>query len=90
MSAVKTVDVSELTTVARRPAPFRIAPDAVKAITGEGSYVTRGYHHKTGVPSLVHVDGSTQTAISLAVVGAAIMGGVISDAEIQKLQELRA
>jgi hypothetical protein len=90
MPAAKTIDVRELTTVARRPAPYRISPDATKAITGEGSYVTRGVHHKTGVPALVHVDGSTQSAIPLAIVGQAILGGVISDAEIQKLQELRA
>ena len=80
---------AELLTVARRPAPYRIAEYAVKATTGEGSYVTRGVHVKTGAPALVHVDGSTQTALPLGVVGNAIMHGVITDAEIAQLQSLR-
>jgi outer membrane usher protein FimD/PapC len=80
---------AELLTVARRPATYRVDADAAKAVTGEGSYVTRGVHVKTGAPALVHVDGSTQTALPLGVVGNAIMSGVITDAEIAQLQALR-
>lgn len=80
---------AELLTVARRPAPYRIDKDAARAVTGEGSFVTRGVHVKTGAPALVHVDGSTQTALPLGVVGNAIMHGVITDAEIAQLQALR-
>ncbi len=80
---------AELLTVARRPATYRIDKDACKAATGEGSYVTRGVHVKTGAPALVHVDGSTQTALPLGVVGNAIMANVITDAEIAQLQALR-
>lgn len=80
---------AELLTVARRPAPYRIDKDACKAVTGEGSYVTRGVHAKTGAPALVHVDGSTQTALPLGVIGNAIMHGVITGAEIAQLQALR-
>lgn len=79
----------ELLTVARRPAPYRVDKDAPRGVTGEGSYVTRGIHAKTGAPALVHVDGSSQTALPLGVVGAAILYGVISDDEIASLQALR-
>jgi hypothetical protein len=80
----------ELLTIARRPAPYRIESDATRGFTGEGSFVTRGVHVKTGAPALVHVDGSTQTALPLGVVGAAILHGVITDAEIASLQAARS
>lgn len=79
----------ELVTLARRPQTYRIDSDALKGATGEGSYVTRGVHNKTGVSALVHVDGSTQTALPLACVGTAILAGVITDAEIDAIRALR-
>lgn len=79
----------ELLTITRRPPAYRIDSDAPRGITGEGSYVTRGVHVKTGAPALVHVDGSAQTALPLGVIGAAILHGVVSDAEIASLQASR-
>jgi hypothetical protein len=79
----------ELLTITRRPAPYRVDKDAPRGVTGEGSYVTRGVHAKTGAPALVHVDGSAQTALPLGVVGAAILHGVISDSEVASLQAAR-
>lgn len=83
------VEVAQLLTVARRPAPYRIDRDAPRGVTGEGSFVTRGVHVKTGAPALVHVDGSSQTALPLGCVGAAILAGVITDEEIAQLHALR-
>lgn len=80
----------ELLTITRRPAPYRVETDTARGVTGEGSYVTRGVHVKTGAPALVHVDGSAQTALPLGVIGAAILHGVITDAEIASLQASRA
>lgn len=86
-----TVDtVAQLLTVTRRPAPYRIDKDAPRGITGEGSFVTRGVHVKSGALALVHVDGSTQTALPLGCVGAAILHGVITAEEISKLHEMAA
>lgn len=79
----------ELLTLTRRPQTYRIDPSAPQGATGEGSYVTRGVHNKTGALALVHVDGSTQTALPLACVGTAILHGVISDSEIEAIRELR-
>lgn len=79
--------VSDLLTITRRPAPYRLNDKAARAVTGEGSFVTRGVHAKTGAPALVHVDGSTQAALPLGVVGHAIQGGVITAAEIAALLE---
>lgn len=79
----------ELLTVTRRPSPYRIDKDAARGVTGEGSFVTRGVHVKTGAPALVHVDGSAQTALPLGVIGAAILHSVITDTEIVQLQSLR-
>lgn len=79
----------DLLTIARRPAPYRVDTDGKRGVTGEGSFVTRGVHVKTGAPALVHVDGSSQSALPLGVIGAAILHGVITDAEIAFLQGLR-
>jgi hypothetical protein len=94
MSATSTKDAPaqvapELLTVARRPAPYRVESDAARGVTGEGSFVTRGVHVKSGAPALVHVDGSAQSALPLGVIGAAILYGVITDEEIAQLQSLR-
>ena len=78
------------TTAPRKAVPYRIAADAARGATGENSYVTRGTHGKTGVPALVHVDGSTQTALPLGVIGAAILFGVVTDAEVDDLRSKRA
>lgn len=78
--------VGDLLTITRRPAPYRLNDRASRAATGEGSFVTRGVHVKTGAPALIHVDGSQMTAIPLGVVGHAIAGGVITPDEIQALQ----
>lgn len=80
---------ADLLTVARRPSAYRVEPKAKRGSTGENSYVTRGVHAKTGAPALVHVDGSTVTGTPLGVVGAAILNGVITDAEIDYLKGLR-
>jgi hypothetical protein len=91
MAASSTVPAPapELLTIVRRPAPYRVDTDAHRGVTGEGSYVTRGVHVKTGAPALVHVDGSAQSALPLGVIGAAIQSGVITDAEIVSLQAAR-
>jgi hypothetical protein len=82
--------VAELLTVARRPPAFRIDDGAPRAVTGEGCFVTRGVHVKTGAPHLIHVDGSTMTGTPLGYVGAAILGQVITDAEIEQLRAARS
>lgn len=77
-----------LLTIQRRPPAFRIPEGAARGRTGEGSYVARGVHVKTGAPALVHVDGSTMTALPLGVVGTAIATGVITKDEIDALQSV--
>lgn len=84
---------AELTLRPARPLPYRIADDAVKASTGDSTYVARGVQVKTRpgaepIKALVHVDGSTMQAIPLAYVGAAIAGGVITKDEIEYLWSL--
>jgi hypothetical protein len=90
MAATQTHTVSaDLLTLQRRPPVYRVDDKSPRGVTGEGSFVARGVHHKSGVPALVHCDGSSQQALPLAVIGAAILHGVITDAEIDGLRELR-
>lgn len=87
--AVKTpASAADLTVIAKRPAMYAIDAEASRGSTGDQSFVTRGTHVKSGAKSLVHVNGESQTALPLAIIGAAIIGNVISREEIEYLWSL--
>jgi hypothetical protein len=92
--ATKTVDapaldlLADFRTSARRAPMYTAASDATRALVpavSDAAYVTRGAHAKNGTAVLLVQDGSTQTALPLAAVGAAIAAGVITRAELDAL-----
>lgn len=81
---------ADLTVLAKRAAVYKVDPKAPRGATGDQSFVTRGVHVKRGDKCLVHVNGESQTALPLAVVGAAIIAGVVTREEIEYLWTLGA
>lgn len=82
-----------------RPKAFTLAKDApkVEVLNAEGddtnSYVTRGTRANGGENApehLVHVSGEKMTGVQLSVIAFAIIGGVITDAELDYLVAQRA
>lgn len=87
--AVKTpASAADLTVLAKRAPAYKLDPKATRGNTGDQSFVTRGVNVKSSVKSLVHVNGESQTALPLAVIGAAIISGVITREEIEYLWSL--
>lgn len=80
--------VAEMLTLKRRDPAYRLDKNGTRAYTGEQSFCAVGVNIKSGVPSLVHVNGETQTALPLAVVAHAILGGVISREQIEGIWQV--
>lgn len=79
-----------LLTVKHREPAYRVTDGAPRVEMTPGVFVTRGVRVNGDTPSLVVVDGSRQTGIPLSAVAHAILGNVITDAEIHALQAQRA
>ncbi len=76
---------SALLAVKSRDPRYLIPAGAPRAEVSRGVTVTRGASVRGEIPSLVILDGSTESGMSLAAVARAIADGVIKRAEIEAL-----
>lgn len=87
-AAVKTVDIAKLTHRASTPKRYTVPARALRGDIGDGTSVVTGAlatGKLAGEESLVHENGTAQSALPLAVVLVAIRDGIIPRATVEAL-----